>query len=140
MSYRQALADLSDDKRVSFRGPALELREAMREVIDHMASDKDVMSSPGYKPEKDEHGKDRKAPTTKQKVRFILKQRAKGTGKAALGTAEDTATAVDGLVADVTRSVYQLSSVATHVASERAQVMRVKRYVEAVLHDLLEIS
>jgi len=140
MSYRQALTDLGDNKRVSFRGPALELREAMREVLDHMAPDKDVMSSSGYKPEKDEHGKDRTTPTMKQKVRFILKQRAEGVGKAALGTAEDTAMAIDGIVGDVTRSVYQLSSVATHVASERTQVMRVKRYVEAVLHDLLEIS
>jgi hypothetical protein len=140
MSYRQALTDLADDKRVSFRGPALELREAMREVLDHMAPDKDVMSSSGYKPEKDEHGKDRTKPTMKQKVRFILKQRAEGTGKVALASAEDTAMTVDVIVGDVTRSVYQLTSVATHVASERAQVMRVKRYVEAVLHDLLEIS
>jgi hypothetical protein len=140
MSYRQALTDLADDKRVSFRGPALELREAMREVLDHMAPDKDVMSSPGYRPEKDEYGKDRTKPTMKQKVRFILKQREKGTAKVALGTAEDTAMAVDVIVGDVTRSVYQLTSVTTHVASERTQVMRVKRYVEAVLHDLLEIS
>jgi Predicted pPIWI-associating nuclease len=140
MSYRQALTDLADDKRVSFRGPALELREAMREVLDHIAPDKDVMSSTGYKPEKDEHGKDRTKPTMKQKVRFILKQRAEGVGKAALSTAEDTAMTIDVIVGDVTRSVYQLSSVATHVASERTQVTRVKRYVEAVLHDLLEIS
>jgi hypothetical protein len=138
MSYRQALTDLADDKRVSFRGPALELREALREVLDHMATDKDVMSASGYKPEKDPYGKDRTTPTMKQKVRFILKQRAGGAKS--YGTAEDTAIAVDAIVGDVTRSVYQLSSVATHVASERIQVMRVKRYVEAVLHDLLEIS
>jgi hypothetical protein len=139
ISYRQALTDLSDNARVSFRGPALELREAMREVLDHMAPDKEVMSAEGYKPERDEHGKDRTTPTIRQKVRFILQQRAEGTGKAALATAENSARAIDGLVADVTRSVYQLSNVATHVASEKAQVLRLKRYVEAVLHDLLEI-
>src|SRR6202011_3268720 len=37
LSYRQAIADLSDDNRVSFRGPALELREALRETLDHLA-------------------------------------------------------------------------------------------------------
>ena len=140
MSYKQALTDLADGDRVSFRGPALELREAMREVLDHMAPDTDVMSSSGYKPEKDENGKDRSKPTMKQKVRFILKQRATGAAKAAVSTAEDATITVDGIVGDVTRSVCQLSSVATHLASERAQVMKVKRYVEAVLHDLLEID
>jgi hypothetical protein len=138
ISYRQALTDLQDDKRLSFRGPALELREALREVLDHMAPDKEVMSATGYKPEKDQSGKDRSTPTMKQKVRFILK--ARGAGNATMGSPEDTAMAVDAIVGDVTRSVYQLSSVATHVASERIQVMKVKRYVEAVLHDLLEIS
>jgi hypothetical protein len=140
MSYKQALADLSDSDRVSFRGPALELREAMREVLDHMAPDTDVMSSSGYKPEKDENGKDRSKPTMKQKVRFILKQRAVGRGRTAVSAAEDAAITVDVIVGEVTRSVYQLSSVAAHLASERAQVVKVKRYVEAVLHDLLEID
>jgi hypothetical protein len=140
MSYRQALTDLADDKRVSFRGAALELREALREVLDYMAPDDDVVASSGYKPEKDERGKDRTKPTTRQKVGFILQQRAEGASTAALATAEDTATTVDNIIANVTRSVLRLTSVATHVASERAEVMRAKRYFEAVLHDLLEIG
>ena len=35
LSYQQAIADLADDSRVSFRGPALELREALRATFDH---------------------------------------------------------------------------------------------------------
>lgn len=33
-SYQQALLDLGDTKRLSFRGPAHELRESLREVLD----------------------------------------------------------------------------------------------------------
>ena len=132
-SYRQALADLKDDKRVSFRGPALELREVLREVLDHLAPDHDVVASPGFKLEKDRQG-----PTMKQKVRFILK--ARGAGKSTTGTPADSVNTVDAIVGDLTRSVYNLGSVATHVASERRQVVQVKRYIDAVLHDILEIS
>lgn len=133
ISYRQALSDLQDDKRVSFRGPALELREVLRELLDHLAPDEDVIAAPGFKLEKD-----RKGPTMKQKVRFILK--ARGAGKTAIGTPEDSVSTVDAIVGDLTRSVYNLGSVATHVSSERRQVIQVKRYIDAVLHDILEIS
>jgi hypothetical protein len=138
LSYRQAITDLHDATRVSFRGPALELREALREVLDHLAPDEDVIASPGYRPEKDQNGKERTSPTMKQKARFILK--ARGTGRTAGAAPEDAVNSVDAIVASVTRSVYELSSVATHVSTERAQVIRAKRYVEAVLHDLLEIT
>jgi hypothetical protein len=133
ISYQQALADLQDERRVSFRGSALELREVLREVLDHLAPDKDVAATSGFKMEKDRSG-----PTMKQKVRFILK--ARGAGKTTSGTPEDSVNTVDAIVGDLTRSVYNLGSVATHVASERRQVVQVKRYIDAVLHDILEIS
>jgi hypothetical protein len=47
-SYEQAILDLKDDSRVSFRGPALELREALREILDHLAPDSEVTAAPGY--------------------------------------------------------------------------------------------
>jgi Predicted pPIWI-associating nuclease len=133
ISYRQALIDLQDDKRVSFRGPALELREVLREVLDHVAPDKDVLASPGFQLEKNRPG-----PTMKQKVRYIL--RARGVGKTKAASPEDSTSAVDAIVSDLTRSVYDLGSLATHVASERRQVVKVKRYIDAVLHDILEIG
>ena len=132
LSYRQAVRDLNDDKRLSFRGPALELREALRETLDHLAPDDAVMQSPGY-----QHEKDRKGPTMKQKVRFILKSRGHGRTKSAVP--ESSVVSVDEVVGTLTRSVYDLSSVATHVSSERKQVRQVMRYVDAVLHDILEL-
>jgi len=133
VSYRQALHDLWDEKRVSFRGPALELREMLREILDHTAPDKDVMTNPGFQLESGRSG-----PTMKQKVRYILKKRRDGKTKAS--SPEDAVSAVDAIIGDLTRSVYDLGSLATHVASERRQVAQVKRYIEAVLHDILRID
>jgi hypothetical protein len=70
LSYEQAVLDLKDDSRVSFRGPALELREALREILDHLAPDSTAV--PGYVQEKDRDG-----PTMKQKVRFVMKKKGK---------------------------------------------------------------
>lgn len=131
-SYRQALFDLTDEGRVSFRGPAVELRESLREVLDHLAPDKEVMAVDGFKLEPE-----RTKPTMKQKVRFILK--ARGRSKSESTVPENTANAIDGMIADLARSVYDKSSVAAHVATTRKNVGQVKRYVGALLHDILEI-
>jgi hypothetical protein len=132
MSYQQALADCKDSKRISFRGPALELREALRDILDHLAPDKDVMDSDGFKLEKD-----RTQPTMKQKVRFILK--ACGQNKTTTSAPEDSAKTIEAMIADLTRSVSNFSSMASHVATERQNVIRVKRYTDALLYDLLEL-
>lgn len=131
-SYRQALFDLADATRVSFRGPALELRESLRETLDHLAPDDEVMGADGFKLEKD-----RTKPTMKQKVRFILK--ARGQSKSSSVVPEDTAIAIDAMVADLTRSVYDKSSLASHVATSHRNVGQIKMYVGALLHDILEL-
>ncbi|SRR5216684_3387955 len=132
LSYQQAIVDLSDSSRLSFRGPAVELRETLREVLDHLAPDDDVMKADAFKLEKD-----RTKPTMKQKVRFIL--RARGQSKATTAVPEDMTTNVESVIGDLTRSVYNLGSIATHVAGEREAVVRLKRYVEVVLHDILAL-
>lgn len=132
LSYEQAIIDLADEGRLSFRGPALELREALRETLDQLAPDDAVTSAEGYVQEKGRSG-----PTMKQKVRFILK--ARGQSKSSSGVPEQTTTTVDEMVGTLTRSVYDRSSVATHVASERRTVIQIRRYVVAVLHDILEL-
>jgi Predicted pPIWI-associating nuclease len=132
LSYKQSIIDLADDRRISFRGPALELREALRETLDHLAPDDEVTAADGYVQEKGRNG-----PTMKQKVRFILK--ARGKSKSSSSVPEQTTMTVDEIVGTLTRSVYDMSSVATHVASERRRVTQIRRYVVAVLHDLLEL-
>jgi Predicted pPIWI-associating nuclease len=132
LSYRQAIIDLADENRLSFRGPALELREALRETLDHLAPDKDVTAVEGYKPEEGRSG-----PTMRQKVRFILGSR--GQSKSATTVPEQTTSTIDEMLGTLTRSVYDRSSFATHVASERKTVLQIRLYVVAVLHHILEI-
>jgi Spy/CpxP family protein refolding chaperone len=130
LSYKQAILDLRDDSRVSFRGPALELREALREILDHLAPDGEVTAAHEYVQEKD-----RVDPTMKQKVRFIMKKKGKRSSSDA---PEQAVTAFEEAIAALTRAVYERSSKATHVASERQTVVQLRRYVVALLHEIIE--
>jgi hypothetical protein len=132
-SYEQALRDIAQSTRVSWRGTAGELREVLRELIDHLAPDKTVMSSDGFHLEQD-----LTKPTQKQKVRYIL--RARRTGSAALAVVEDAVANVDESVATLVRSTYNRGSASTHALTSSAEVRNLKRYVDAVLAELLEIS
>ena len=130
-SYQQVLTDLGQT-RASYRGTAGELREILRETLDYLASDKGVMSSPGFKLEKD-----KTAPTMKQKVRFILKSRDKSA--TSIEVPESAATIVDESVATLTRATYNRGSASTHTTAEREEILNLKRYLDGVLCELLEI-
>jgi hypothetical protein len=130
-SYEQALIDLSEPTRLSWRGPATDLREALREALDHLAPDGDVSAGPGFKAESNAHG-----PTMKQKVRYILRNR--GKSKAAAATAEDATVAIDEAIGAFVRSVYTRSSVSTHTPTDKREVLRVLDLVRVVLGELLE--
>lgn len=131
MSYEQALIDLAQNERLSWRGPATDLREALRETLDHLAPDSDVTSAPGYKPEKETSG-----PTMKQKVRYILKSRSVAKNRSA--TTEDATTAVDEALGTFVRSVYTRSSVSTHTPTSKDEALRVLDLVRVVMSELLE--
>ena len=132
LSYEQATSDIQSEKRLSWRGPATDFREALRETLDHLAPDKDVKAMPGYKQDAGADG-----PTMKQKVRYLLRNR--GASKAVSGTAEEAADAVEEAVGSFVRSVYTRSSVSTHTPTEKAEVLRVRDLVRVVLCELLEI-
>ncbi len=132
LSYKQALRDLQGVPRLSYRGTADELREALRELLDHLAPDADVMKSPGFKLEKDAA-----RPTMKQKAQLLLK--ARGVVSEALATPRDAIQRVEGASASLARSVYTRGSVSTHVATTREEVLTMKPYVDGVLAELLQV-
>lgn len=129
-SYEQVLRDVAGGKRVSWRGTGTELREVLREVMDHLAPDRDVMAAPGFKLEPD-----LKRPTQKQKVRFILKARRR-----AVGVAEASVDTVEEGVAALARSTYQRGSATTHASTDATEVRKLKNYVDALLVELLEVA
>ena len=130
--YEQALQDLVQRPRLSWRGPAAELREALREVLDKLAPDEDVRNSPGFRVEANTS-----RPTMKQKARFILKSR--DWPRNSMKVTETAVETVEEKVGALVRSVYGRSSGSVHVSQDEQEVVAVKRYVEAVLADLLEV-
>lgn len=130
--YEQVLRDLADIDRVSYRGTATELREVVREVLDHLAPDADVMGSGGFKLERD-----RIAPTMKQKARFILK--ARGVGESSRTAPEQAVAMLEEHIASLARSVYERGSASTHGPTSRIQVLTFKGFADAVLAELLQL-
>ncbi len=128
-SYQQALDDLDNDL-LSYRGTAVELREVVREVLDHLAPDEPVMKSNGFKLEVGQHG-----PTMRQKARFVLASR--DLPASVQKPAEEAADVVDESIARFVRSTYTRGSVSTHAARSRLDVEKLKTYVDAVLTELL---
>jgi hypothetical protein len=132
LSYEQGCRDLEEGSRISFRGVASEFRECLREVLDHLAPDKEVMAQQGFKLEDSQ-----KKPTMKQKARFIL--RARGQAATAAKAPEDAVATVEEKFGGLARSVYERSSISSHVTTSKGEVIQIKMYVDTVLAELLEI-
>lgn len=132
LSYKQALTDLKTPTRMSWRGPATDLREALRELLDHLAPDKDVTSAPGFKLEHETKG-----PTMKQKVRHILSKR--GKSRAATAVPEGAAASIEEALGAFVRSLYTRSSISTHTPTDKIEVTRIRDWVRVTLCELLEI-
>jgi hypothetical protein len=133
-SYQQGLRDLADKHpRLSYRGSACEFREALRETLDLLAPDAEVTKQAWFK-----QGPDKGGPTMKQKVKYILA--ARGKTKAQQGVSEKSVELIEGLCGDVTRAVYTTASLSTHIQTTKQEVMQMKRYLDAVLFDILEIG
>jgi hypothetical protein len=132
LSYEQALSELRGVDRLSYRGTAVELRETLREVLDHLAPDQEVMNVPGFKLEQD-----RQRPTMRQKARFVL--RSRGLSATLRKAPEDTISLVDERTSSLVRSAYERGSVSTHVAMKKPEVQQLKLYIDSVLAELLQI-
>src|SRR3989442_55347 len=132
-SYHQALQDVQDVERTSWRGAADELRETVREVLDHLAPDALVMKTEGFTLEKD-----RSRPTMRQKAKFILK--ARGTPSGAIASTQNAVERIEEGTAALARSVYDRGSMTSHKATTHAEVKTLKLYVDALLTDLLAIQ
>jgi hypothetical protein len=132
LSYRQVMLDLNDRSRLSYRGSAHELRDTLRESLDYLAHDRDVIQMPGFKLEDGRTG-----PTMKQKVKFVMASR--GMAKHAVTTATKTAELIDELVGSLTRATYDRGSSSAHGDTDENEVRQIKQYVEVLLCELLEI-
>ena len=124
-SYTQVHRDFVDDTRLSFLGPAGEIREVMRAVIHRLAPTDDVQEQTWYV------GRDDK-PTQAERIRFILESRSR-----AEKSATDAAGMVDDRVGKLGRTLYTRASRAFHAGTQREEVSKIVGYVEAVLNEVL---
>ena len=131
-SYEQGLHDLADQKRQSWRGPVVEFRESLREILDQLAPDVEIFKQPSFKLEPD-----RKGPTMKQKVVFILKSRQ--VGSAVLDTTKSNVDLIEEKTGAFVRSVYNRSSASTHGISTREEAISIKKHIALILSELLKI-
>jgi hypothetical protein len=131
-SYEQGLIDTKLPSRLSWRGPATDFRESLRECLDHLAPNKDVMAQTGFKLEPDAKG-----PTMRQKAKFILNKR--GISRNQQKTTEDTINTIEDSISSLVRSVYSRASISTHTPTSRDEVIRIRNLVRVVLSEILSI-
>jgi hypothetical protein len=132
-AFEQGLDDLRIAERKSWRGTILEFREALRETLDTLAPDADVEKEPNF-----QLRPNAKRPTMTQKAVFIFRNRNRKGSQTK--PAEDAIGAVDNIVADIVRSVYDRASTGVHTSVGREEARSVKEWVTTVLAELLEIG
>lgn len=131
-SYEQCLLDLGGPPRRSYRGVAHEMREVLRETLDHLAPDSDVLAEANFRLEK---GTTR--PTHRQKALYILRKRR--LSREAMTAPELAVSMVEELGATIARSTYTRGSMSAHGVGSAKEVRQLKMYVDAVLAEMLEI-
>jgi len=132
ISYEQCLFDLGQVQRLSYRGVAHELREVLRETLNYLAPDAEVMAEPGFKLEQDTT-----RPTQRQKALYVLRKRK--LSREAMSAPELTVSMVEELGASITRTAYTRGARDAHTGSSAPEVRQLKMWIDAVLGELLEI-
>ncbi len=112
-SYSQVHIDLADDARLSFLGPAGEIREVMRAVIHELSPDDDVRARSWYVAHEGR-------PTQAERIRHILEARSETET-----SATDTAGIVEDKVATFGRDLYRRASRALHTGAQREELRRI---------------
>ena len=132
LSYEQATIDMASGERLSWRGPATDYREALRECLDALAPDNNVQSEEGFRLEPNTTG-----PTMKQKAQYILKKRQQPRN--AIKPVQDAINLIEHYLSVLVRSVYTRANISIHTATGKSEVVRVRDQTRTVLCELLEI-
>lgn len=126
-SYSQASQDLADPNRMTYLGPAAELREVLRGTVDRLSpDDAEIKAEPWFK------GYEGR-PTQAEKIRSILGSKERSEQPAR------SLEIIDEAVGAVGRSTYTRASRSVHTSAEhdRDEVVRIQQWVDVVLAELL---
>lgn len=128
-SLEQALRDLSDPTRLSYMGPAGEVREVLRAAIQKLAPDVDVKAQPWFKGY--EHG-GKVNPTQNERTRYAVQNRGGSTDQA-----KATDELIEELVGKVSRETYQVGSKSFHAGAIQGEVEKLAGWIFALLDEAL---
>lgn len=131
--YQQVHKDLADESRISWRGPADEIREVLRELLESLAPDDAVKKASWYKQEPNTEG-----PTQAQRAKFALEQRAAQSHR--VNAAQETVNLVEQSVSRLVRKTFQRANNAAHTSQDRDEVKRILGYFDLLAKDLLGLS
>jgi len=134
-SYEQAIVDLENTRRLSYRGPAAELREVLTGILHILAPTTQVQATDWYKESRRTGERKEPTPTRAERTKYILRSRAEGS--ALTEAAESFMTSVEERLASVVVATYARGSAATHVGTEREEVLQQLQYINALLRELL---
>lgn len=134
-SYEQAVIDVEDPDRLSYRGPAAELREVLSTVLHTLAPTPDVEATDWYKESRRTGARKEPTPTRAERTRYILRGRLKGS--AVTEGAESYMSMVEDRLEGVVNATYRRGSAAAHAGAERNEVGLLLPYINALLRELL---
>ena len=126
-SYEQARMDMNDPDRLTYVGPAAELREVLGATIRRLSPpDEEIAKAPWFK---GHHGK----PTQAERVRAIMGDKDRSA------PATQTLEIIDQAIGSVARATYQHASAVAHLGKNavRDEVAKLRTWVEAVLGEIL---
>lgn len=133
--YEQAVLDIEVPDRLSYRGPAAELREVLTHVLHTLAPDDKVTATDWYKEARRSGQRTETRPTRAERTRFILRGQAQGS--AATESAESYMVMVEDRLGHVIGRTFERQNAATHASCEREELVRLLPYINALLRELL---
>jgi hypothetical protein len=128
-SMEQALIDLNDNSRLSYVGPAGEIREVLRAAVQLLAPDEEVRAQAWF--EGVQQG-ELINPSQSERMRFAVQRRG-GNRDQVKGVAE----LIDQLVGEIGRRTYTTGSAAFHAGTQQAKVRKLAGWVFALLDEVL---
>jgi Predicted pPIWI-associating nuclease len=128
-SLEQALRDLNDRARLSYVGPAAEVREAMRAAVQLFAPDDEVRKEPWFKGITQGN---KQNPSQAERIRYAVQRRGGSTAQAV-----KTNDLIDQLIGEIGRETYASGSSAIHAGTVRARVRKLSGWAFMILDEIL---
>lgn len=128
-SLEQVLTDLNDHSRLSYVGPAGEIREVMRATVQLFAPDAEVRKQSWFVGIRQGN---KTNPSQAERIRYAVQVRGGDEDQI-----KETDTLIDELVGKIGRETYSSGSSALHAGALRAKVRKLTNWVFAVLDEVL---